>query len=447
MNVLFINAVCSNSGDAAIFQGAAAVIRRAWGADVQIVVQDDHPQRVEKLYPELAVRSSCYWTLAWTERTGWRGALARRLRFGRFAVGRRLVRAGCRALARRLLSPAEFDYVDAYQRADVVVATGGTYLVEHYDLGQRIFDMQTATALGRPLLLYTQSLGPFRLARNRRRLGRVLRAARLILVREQRSAAHGRDLGVDERRLRIAPDAAFALADDDLAGRPAPPAPLARPRPQIAMSVRRWDYFSGASATEGMQRYQNAFAALVAHVVTRYDADVTFLSTCQGAPGYHDDSQVAAAIAGALPDDVRSRVRVDGEFHPPAELLARLRTFDWVVATRMHLAILALCVGAPVLPIAYEFKTAELFKSLGVGPAPLDVETLTGETLIDAFEASVAAYGGTVRDLQQAVDGCRRQAWRIAELLQERFPEFATAAADRHTTNAPHPVPAQELAE
>ena len=46
MNVLFINCVLSNTGDAAIFQAAAAVMRRAWGPDTKFVVQDDHPQRV-----------------------------------------------------------------------------------------------------------------------------------------------------------------------------------------------------------------------------------------------------------------------------------------------------------------------------------------------------------------------------------------------------------------
>ena len=40
--------------------------------------------------------------------------------------------------------------------------------------------------------------------------------------------------------------------------------------------------------------------------------------------------------------------------------------FDFVVATRMHMMILSLCVGTPVLPIAYEFKTKELAARLGI---------------------------------------------------------------------------------
>src|SRR3546814_6657409 len=61
----------------------------------------------------------------------------------------------------------------------------------------------------------------------------------------------------------------------------------------------------------------------------------------------------------------RSRVRVDDRFHTPEALRDRYAGYDMVVATRMHAAILALCAGTPVMPLAYEFKTAELFGRLG----------------------------------------------------------------------------------
>jgi colanic acid/amylovoran biosynthesis protein len=425
VNVLFINCVCSNTGDAAIFQGAAAVMRRAWGHDAEFMVQDDHPQRVQQLYADLSVRPSCYWSLAYTEHDGWRDRVARRVRFWRFALARRLNRPGLRFLANRLLAPSERDYLDAYRRADVVVATGGTYLVEQYDLGQRLFDMQTAIAMKRPLVLFTQSMGPFRYAANRRQLGRVFRKARLILLRERRSLDYLRELGVPERHLRIVPDAAFALADDDLATRQVNPFPLAKPHPRIAISVRRWNHFADGSSHEGMQRYCAAFAALTVHLIARYGAEVTFVSTCQGAPGYHDDSHVAKTIVATLPDDARSRVRVDGEFHTPNELSQLLRDFDWVVATRMHLAILTLGVGTPILPIAYEFKTTELFKSLGYEVEPPSIDTLTSEGLIAAFDKSVADYCRAARRLHEAVDRNRRCAWQVVDLLREGFPEFA----------------------
>jgi colanic acid/amylovoran biosynthesis protein len=51
---------------------------------------------------------------------------------------------------------------------------------------------------------------------------------------------------------------------------------------------------------------------------------------------------------------------------------------------------LALCAGVPVLPIAYEFKTVELFQSLGLGEITQDIEAVTPESLEQAFIRLIA---------------------------------------------------------
>ena len=389
MKVLFINCVISNGGDAAIFQAASAVLRQAFGPGTEFIVQDDHPQRIRTLYPDLNVVGSCYWNLIYAELQGWRGSLVQQLKLARFGLARWLTHHDFSVLAKSLLKEPERDYLNVYRSADIVVATGGTYLVENYDFDQRLFDMSNAIALDRPLILFTQSAGPFTRLKNRSRLGRIFRAARLILLRDKRSYAHVLDLKVPRDRVRIAPDAAFSLADADLAKRPIDPVRLSKPRPRVAISVRRWDYFAQCSNQEGMTRYCDAVVSLTTHLVKHYNADVTFLSTCQGVTGYHDDSQTATAIKESLPADSSPRVTVDCDFHTPDELMERLRAFDWVVATRMHFAILALGVGAPVLPIAYEFKTEELYKSFGYDSDVPKVDTLTSESLVSAFDKSV----------------------------------------------------------
>jgi colanic acid/amylovoran biosynthesis protein len=45
----------------------------------------------------------------------------------------------------------------------------------------------------------------------------------------------------------------------------------------------------------------------------------------------------------------------------------------------MHMMIMSLCVGTPVLPIAYEFKTKELSKRIGIADLLLDIDTITEE--------------------------------------------------------------------
>jgi colanic acid/amylovoran biosynthesis protein len=57
--------------------------------------------------------------------------------------------------------------------------------------------------------------------------------------------------------------------------------------------------------------------------------------------------------------------------------MSLVKDCDFVVATRMHMMIMSLCVGTPVLPIAYEFKTKEVAKHIGVADLLLDIDTVT----------------------------------------------------------------------
>src|SRR5262249_44298517 len=117
-------------------------------------------------------------------------------------------------------------------------------------------------------------------------------------------------------------------------------------------------------------------------------AEVTFISTCQGIPEYrYDDSKVAEEIVRSLPETVQKKVRVVREFHRPELLIEILRGFDLLVATRMHAAILALVAGTPVLPIAYEFKTTELFQHLGLGQWVQEIENVRADALARSVEA------------------------------------------------------------
>jgi colanic acid/amylovoran biosynthesis protein len=86
----------------------------------------------------------------------------------------------------------------------------------------------------------------------------------------------------------------------------------------------------------------------------------------------------------------------------------------------MHLAILALVSGTPALPIAYEFKTADLYRSLGGEAWVSDVNAMDPAAFVDLvrrFDGSdlVAAAAGLA-------DAARRPARRVAALLAAQRP-------------------------
>lgn len=413
MHIALINSVLSNGGDAAIQIGTLRVLRRAFGEDTTFTVYDAAPRTARAHYPELEIRPSPR-TLAFDAHPA--NPLAKKTRFLRWLVHRpRLYAAaalygrGRATLADRLLRREERARIRELAEADLVCSVGGTYLVENYWLGPMLFDFGVVRRLGVPYVLLTQSMGPFTKRHVRRAVRRIVEEAELVLLRDEASRRHVDELGTRGAEVRVGADLAFALADAETLQ--AAKESLWPKRPRVAVSVREWPYFETVSAEEGMARYRASIAATVEHLVRSHGAEVVFVSTCQGNPEYrYDDAAVAAAIVEALPDDVRAHVSVDAAYHRPEALVDLLGGFDLVVATRMHVAILGLSAGVPVLPIAYEFKTQALFERLGLGEWVQDIEHVRPDALPGVAERFIEALPAFRAELFGRVEVQRAEA-------------------------------------
>lgn len=391
MKIIVTNTALLNTGDAAIMLGTCAILRQALGETLEIAVRDQQPEIAGECYDEFEPGPVLYDRIV-----AWKGERGAKRGILQLLAAALLWRAGLRFVARRMLPPALAEDLAAFAAADLVVSAGGTYLVPHYRISPKLLDLLVTRCLGRPYVLFTQSLGPFPEHGPRRLLRRVLRGAHLVMVRDEPSYWHLVELGVDPGRIVECADAAFALPI------PARRAAARGAVPQVAISVRDWPHFV-ADANRGMTHYLDAMAALVEDLVERHGAKVTFLSTCQGVAEYWtDDARTADAVVERLPTAVREHVQVNREFHRPEALTAHLGAFDLVVATRMHVAILALTASTPVLPIAYEFKTKELFAKLGLGEFVEDMEHVSAARLQRNAETLLAARDGlrTAADAQ-----------------------------------------------
>lgn len=380
--VVINNIVALNTGDAAILDGIRKVIRAAQIGPFTEQLIDKQAPAVRKYYPHARIAQQF---LGATPKRSLLQRIVAKFDRHRFFPRLRNQRAWLASHdpAWSLLLEVDGRRNRALLReADLIVSTGGTYLVENYDMTSSLAQLALSTQSEAPVVMFTQSLGPFRGAATRARLRHILPKIDLILLRDAKSLGYLQELDIPLPQTRIVPDAAFALADPKKIE-------VARHRPlntalNVAVSVRYWAHYEGGGGQSG---YFDAIRAAVTWLVRDKGADVTFLSTCQGVPEYWiDDSRAAAEIVASLPDDVRQRVRIDSAFHTPATLMQQLAEFDLVVATRMHMAILSLCSGTPVVPIAYEFKTKELFEGMGFPTWTQDINTITGETLSAAID-------------------------------------------------------------
>jgi colanic acid/amylovoran biosynthesis protein len=139
--------------------------------------------------------------------------------------------------------------------------------------------------------------------------------------------------------------------------------------PLVLFSVREWN-----QSVSGGDFSYDAYAQSMRKVAEKFIERgwrCRAVSTCQGVEGYTvDDSKTARHIFQGLD------VEVDAAFHTPQELMNVLRSAQLVIATRMHMAIMSLITRTPVIAIAYETKSTELFNSIGAASSVVAIENV-----------------------------------------------------------------------
>jgi colanic acid/amylovoran biosynthesis protein len=430
MKIIVENTVCLNTGDAAILLAIRHILRKVWGEDLRFQVFDSQPEVAARLYPRQEypdlefhkLLSESVFKYSYDQNVLKNAVKPLYNRIVLEAL-RRFGRGG--SIDKMLFSDSDRRSLEIYRDADLVITTGGTYLVENYNLERRLNQFRIDAIVGKDPVFFTQSLGPFNKEYNRQELKPVFDRSPLILLRDSRSKDHIVDLVEDPGKCHVVADAVFALADTDrIAGILA--ADQTPKTGRVAISVRHWNYVKGGG--DGMRRYLDSIRNIVTTLVRDQGKEVTFLSTCQGVPEYaHDDSKAANAIVAELDPEIASHVSVDASFHTPEQLMALVKGFDFVVATRMHMMIMSLCVGTPVLPIAYEFKTKEVAKRIGVSDVLLDIDTVTVGEASEKLATFIQNLEHYRKTSLKAVLGEHASAMSATELLK---PLLATPSAN-----------------
>ncbi|MEJ6395918.1 polysaccharide pyruvyl transferase family protein [Gymnodinialimonas sp. 2305UL16-5] len=342
--------------------------------------------------------------------------------------------------------------IQPYLDADLVVTTGGTYLLSKYDYGRRILEFRKDFHLGKPLVAFTQSFEAFADDFRSRDLAPLLRRMELILVRHETSRAHVAALTDRSDNVVTVADSVFALwksGPTSLAERRVRNGRPAHDTLRIAIAVRKLKAYGDRDAETGAEIFKRSVNAAVTALVRDKGAEVTFLSTCQGIPEYWtDDSAIAMDFVADLPEDVKPHVDVNRSFHTPDDLIGVLQGFDGVIACRLHMAILSICANTPVLPVSYEPKFEETFAELGLPELVIGI----GEIEPDHFTAQALAWTETLDDVAAAL---HEAAPRLKASAESAGPELrqalaatgiaaAASQAPRAKPASSHPSPASD---
>jgi polysaccharide pyruvyl transferase CsaB len=351
-----------NLGDHAILQASCAMLRRPCPG-VAITVVSDEPERCRR-------------------------------DFGAEAVPRGL--RSLQALAR------------AAARSDLVLCGGGGLFQDDDSLVKMPYwALRVAMArLFAPRVVgYALGVGPLDAAVSRWSARLAFACMERVTVRDERAKAVAQPLS--SRPVELVPDPALALAP---ASREAARACLAAAsvpldgRPLIGVAPRRWfprrrrlvpsrvraklrlqDEHAGA---EG-RRLVSLLAATLDRLAASHDAHILFLPTYRLA--HEGDDQVALAIARELEVAPSTILRLDDA----ALYKAVCGELAFLIAGRMHPAILAAPMGTPLLALAYNPKFDGFFALLGrsehIVPVTELVRDIDALTLAERAERAWAA--------------------------------------------------------
>ena len=317
----------------------------------------------------------------------------------------------------------------AYRDADLIIAAGGGYLYTTSPLEGNgvllatVLSFLLGRLVGRPVVLYSQSIGPFSSRPQAWLVRHALRCVQLIQVRERRSLAllEGWDLGVPTV---LTTDAAFLIEAETPPGLE----PCAAGAVRVGLTARRW--FRRESA---QLRYEGVLAAFVDWLITEEKAEVVFVPQVTHALADDDDRAVARRIVGRLRHPGGAQV-LEAELRP-GEIKGLCGRMTYFVGTRMHSNIFALSMGVPVLAIACQPKMSGLMEQLGLLEWTVPIDSLEPHVLQDAYGRLVACGPEVRRRLASTIPEATRSAMLNGRVIEEHYLRWTAPASS--TRSAP----------
>lgn len=320
--------------------------------------------------------------------------------------------------------PAKRRLLRAYFDADLVISCGGNNLSSKRFFAAfffwNIFSILFAHYADKPLYMFPESVGPFASSLHFYLTKFTLARMRLVLVRDTLSLRLVKMMALPDTSYHFVPDLAFGpwcdLAPDDSLW------PLhsfcrqniERDIPLIGITPINWGeqnpHFGGQAS------YEQALIELIHYITTEMDGHVFLFSQVLGPSLAEDDSRIARRLLDRMTTS-SSRVTYVNAIQSPVQLMAAYGCMDFVVGTRMHSNIFALCASVPVIAIGYMSKTRGIMRSLGLEEWTHDIETINGPELVALFRRGWEKRQTTAAYLQTCIPEARKVAERAGSLI------------------------------
>lgn len=317
--------------------------------------------------------------------------------------------------------------IQEYFNADVIINTGGDVLTEDYgtlSFLNYVVNISFGILLTKPVVLYAESMGPFKKRLNKL-IGRFLfNRMALITLREEVSRKHLKELGIDKAPIYVTADSAFLL-------RPAPHQMIKEimlkegidknNKPLIGISVSkiiaRYGFLDLKDSEEKYNRYIHLMSKVVGYLIEKLNATVIFVPHVIE-PWGNDDRTVADDIINLIKNKNKC-ISIKKEY-TAEEIKGIIGECDLFIGARMHATVASTSMFVPTIAIAYSHKTPGIMgKMLGQEKYVLDIKNLDYNTLISKIEDAWNNKEKIKNDLEYKMDDIKERALLNAKLVRD----------------------------
>ncbi len=382
MNVMIINQYASNKGDRAVLYFLVRELKRNNVRNICISTHDRKWWADSGIASESGVKF-VPWGLN-AERPANSGVFLRkmlgirdRLEPVRYGLGRNILFKYRKAPGlKELVCNGEF--LRAVNAADLVVSTGGhhvTTLLSPDAISGQLFDMGIVHMAGKPLVLWSQSIGPleFRCPENADFVRSVLSEASEIFVRDDHSSELMDNFGVRCCGVRQTFESVIGL--NDLF--PGYKNPSDREK-ILGIAI----YAAQARAAADHTTYVNDISALADHAIQK--GYTVHFFPMELKDGGSDDRPLIREIAGRIKDT--ARCIVEDRDMDTAEHLAKVARCRVFAGHKTHSVIFALAAGTPLIALAYHKKTEDFMAQYGLSRYAIADREISANRLCNCFD-------------------------------------------------------------
>jgi len=303
--------------------------------------------------------------------------------------------------------------IQEYVSADVIIDLSGDSFSDKGGFSIDIsFSILLGLSLKKPIVIYSQSIGPFGWAA--KSLAKYcLNKVNLIIVREEMTEEYLKRIGVTNNHLYLTADCAFVLepaSDECIKDILLKENIDITKRPLIGISA-------STMLDDKNNNYVNSMVQLVDYIIEKLNAQVVFVPHVTGINGRGDDRSIGEKIFN-LARNKENISLIQGEYSPE-ELKGIITLCDMFIGGRMHANIAAISSCVPTIAVAWSHKYYGIMRTVGQEKYVCNFKTMDFEELRAKVDDLWDSREKVREELKANVEEQKKLAWYSAELVRD----------------------------